>query len=55
MLTRTHTYAGSDSERAAVGSPGHCSESSDVGHVVAHPELGCGDVGCDKVHPTDEG
>lgn len=47
-----HHYAGSDSERQSVGDPGHCEACVSVGHVVAHPDLGCGDVGCNSVHPN---
>jgi len=41
-----HRLSGSDPERQSVGDPGHCEACCAVGHVVAHPDLGCGDVGC---------
>lgn len=45
---------GSNPERQSVGDPGHCEDCVSVGHVVAHPELGCGDVGCYSDHlPTE--
>jgi hypothetical protein len=51
----THPFAGVSKERAEVGLPGHCERCAEVGHVSAHPELGCGDVRCDKEHgPGDE-
>jgi hypothetical protein len=46
----THLFAGSSSERQSVGLPGHCERCAEVGHVAAHPSLGCGDVGCEKAH-----
>lgn len=46
-----HQYCGSNAERQSVGDPGHCEDCVSVGHLVAHPELGCGDVGCTKDHP----
>lgn len=48
-----HRYAGSNSERQSVGDPGHCEDCCSVGHVVAHPDLGCGDVGCEQEHGDD--
>lgn len=51
----THPYAGSNPERAGVGDPGHCERCAVLGHVEAHPDLGCGDVGCHRAHtPGDE-
>lgn len=47
----THSYAGSNSDRQCVGLPGHCERCAEVGHVLAHPDLGCGDVGCTRDHP----
>ncbi|AXV09963.1 hypothetical protein DVS28_b0193 (plasmid) [Euzebya pacifica] len=44
------THTGSDPERGSVGLPGHCEDCAAVGHVQAHPELGCGDVGCTAAH-----
>lgn len=49
-----HRYCGSDKERQSVGDPGHCEDCVSVGHVVAHPDLGCSDVGCYKHHPENE-
>jgi hypothetical protein len=46
----THPYCGSNSERQSVGDPGHCDRCAEIGHVLAHPSLGCGDVGCDRDH-----
>jgi hypothetical protein len=46
----THPHAGMDSERAYVGKPGHCEACATVGHVVAHPDFGCGDVHCNIDH-----
>lgn len=49
----THRHAGSDSERQRVGLPGHCKECAAIGHLAAHPDLGCGDVGCGNAHDDD--
>jgi len=46
----THPFAGSNKERAQVGLPGHCERCAKVGHVKAHRDLGCGDVGCNTDH-----
>lgn len=46
----THPYCGSNSERQSVGDPGHCERCAELGHVLAHPGLGCGDVGCSRFH-----
>jgi hypothetical protein len=46
----THPYAGQSKQRAETGLPGHCERCALVGHVKAHPSLGCGDVGCTKGH-----
>jgi len=46
----THRLAGSNSKRQSVGLPGHCEKCAKVGHVKAHPRLGCADVGCDAAH-----
>jgi hypothetical protein len=46
----THPYAGHSRERAERGDPGHCDRCCQFGHVVAHPDQGCGDVGCTKGH-----
>jgi len=45
-----HDLCGSNVERQQVGDPGHCEDCCSVGHVVAHPDLGCGDVGCYRTH-----
>jgi hypothetical protein len=47
------TYTGSNSERQSVGLPGHCDDCAETGHVAAHPDLGCSDVGCDTAHPEE--
>lgn len=46
-------HTGSDPERGSVGLPGHCEDCAAVGHVAAHPDLGCGDVGCTAAHDED--
>lgn len=46
----THEFAGSNSDRQCVGLPGHCEDCAQTGHVAAHPDLGCGDVGCNSDH-----
>lgn len=43
-------YVGSNKERQAVGRPGHCERCATLGHIEAHPELGCADVGCNHSH-----
>lgn len=45
------SFVGSNSERQSVGLPGHCDACAERGHVDAHPDLGCSDVGCTSVHP----
>jgi hypothetical protein len=45
-----HRYAGSDPARQGIGDPGHCDDCARVGHIVAHSDLGCGDVGCISDH-----
>lgn len=50
----TADYAGNDSARQSIGLPGHCDECARVGHVAAHPDLGCGDVGCTRAHGPDD-
>lgn len=42
--------AGKNTERAMVGLPGHCEKCAQYGHIAAHPEYGCGDVGCSGNH-----
>lgn len=49
----TALYCGSNPERQSVGDPGHCERCAEVGHVIAHPDLGCGDVGCTYCHEDD--
>lgn len=44
------SFIGSDQARQSVGNPGHCERCVSIGHVAAHPELGCGDVGCYASH-----
>lgn len=46
----TVLYSGGNSDRQCVGLPGHCSVCAIIGHVLAHPELGCSDVQCNSVH-----
>lgn len=46
-------YAGSNSDRQGVGLPGHCVRCAEFGHVAAHPDLGCGDVGCSSHHDEE--
>ena len=46
-------YTGSNPERQSVGLPGHCEDCAEHGHVAAHPDLGCSDVGCDSAHPEE--
>ncbi len=53
MWPPTHRYSGRDSERASVGDPGHCEYCAVLGHVEAHPDFGCGDVGCGLAHGDD--
>lgn len=50
FLPPTHSHSGRDSERQSIGLPGHCEPCAIVGHVVAHPDYGCGDVGCNVNH-----
>lgn len=45
------SFTGSNTERQSVGLPGHCDACADLGHVDAHPDLGCSDVGCASAHP----
>ena len=51
----THSFAGSSKARQEVGEPGHCERCAEFGHVKAHPGLGCGDVGCSRAHPVEDG
>jgi hypothetical protein len=50
----THRFAGVNSERQGVGLPGHCERCAEFGHVRAHKNLGCGDVGCEHAHGDAE-
>lgn len=43
-------FCGSNSCRQEVGKAGHCDRCCEVGHVAAHPQFGCADVGCDRAH-----
>jgi hypothetical protein len=47
---KTHPYAGVNTERAGRGDPGHCEACAVVGHLIAHPAYGCGDVHCNVDH-----
>lgn len=49
-----HELCGANADRQSVGDPGHCEDCCSVGHVVAHPDLGCGDVGCYRTHGDEE-
>lgn len=46
----TAHFCGENPERQGVGLPGHCEACAQYGHVVAHPDCGCGDVGCVSAH-----
>lgn len=50
QASRDRMRIGSNSARQSVGEPGHCNRCAKFGHVKAHPNLGCGDVGCDVGH-----
>lgn len=52
--TRTHRYCGSNTKRQSIGLPGHCERCAKVGHVKAHPRLGCADVGCTQAHGPED-
>ncbi|MFI6215677.1 hypothetical protein ACIBCD_27105 [Nocardia brasiliensis] len=45
---RERGYAGRGENGAA-----HCDDCARFGHVAAHPDLGCGDVGCVSAHGDD--
>lgn len=49
-----HRYCGSSAARESAGDPGHCEDCCSVGHVVAHPDLSCGDVGCYATHNDED-
>ncbi len=46
----TADFAGSNPKRGCIGKPGHCEYCAVLGHVKAHRDLGCGDVGCHVGH-----
>ena len=46
------TCTGTNSARQATGLPGHCTACAARGHIAAHPNLGCADVGCSDAHPS---
>lgn len=48
-----HPYCGASGERQGVGDPGHCEDCCAVGHLIAHPDYGCGDVMCTRTHGED--
>ena len=50
-----HPRPGTSKERQEVGDPGHCEDCLVRGHVAAHPDLGCGDVGCSDGHDAADG
>jgi hypothetical protein len=50
----TVMFSGTNPKRGCVGKPGHCEYCAVLGHVKAHPSLGCGDVGCNLAHGEDE-
>ena len=50
----THSRAGASKARQERGDPGHCERCAEHGHVKAHPNLGCGDIGCEAAHPEEE-
>lgn len=50
----TARFPGTNPDRQSVGKPGHCENCAEHGHVKAHPNLGCGDVGCYSAHGPDE-
>lgn len=52
--TGTHPHAGSDKARQETGQAGHCDTCARVGHVKAHRDLGCGDVGCNIHHDEED-
>lgn len=51
--TRIVVYPGRNSDRQSVGLPGHCEQCAEHGHIVAHPEYGCSEVGCYSSHEND--
>lgn len=53
MSTST-SHQGTNQDRQSEGLPGHCDACEQYGHIAAHPELGCSDVGCSESHETDQ-
>lgn len=51
----TADFAGSSKARQEIGLPGHCELCATVGHIAAHPDLGCSDVGCERAHGPGDG
>ncbi len=50
QVSEPGSHIGSSKARQEVGAPGHCDDCMSVGHVKAHPNLGCGDAGCNDAH-----
>jgi hypothetical protein len=50
-----HPYAGSYAPRQGAGQPGHCGMCAEQGHLIAHPGIECGRVGCTADHSADSG
>lgn len=53
-VPRGVTRTGSNPDRQSKGLPGHCGVCALVGHVRAHPKLGCAEVGCNAPHGSPE-
>lgn len=49
-----HRYPGSLKTRQETGDPGHCERCLAIGHIAAHPDMGCGDVGCHAGHSRSD-
>lgn len=49
-----HPWCGSSSDRQSGRDPGHCEDCCAVGHVIAHPDYGCADVGCYRDHGSTD-
>jgi hypothetical protein len=43
-------FIGSSPARQPRGLPGHCDRCAALGHIKAHPHLGCADIGCNAAH-----
>lgn len=54
-MNTTHPLPGNNSARQSIGLQGHCDDCVRAGHVAAHPDLGCSDVGCTVPHGPDQG